>query len=197
MANNLGSLAKVLLSSDALKGISKQTDISAEDVSSILTTALPALLNGANKQATQKSTAEGFLEALQTHGANDTSNLTSFLKNVDVEDGAKIIKHLLGSNTTSLTKEVAKSSKSGIKAADVAKVLAVAAPLIMSLIGKQTGKKKEKDATTALASITTLLGNKEVQTLATSLLGGNKSNKKDDGVDLDDVINIASKLIKK
>lgn len=196
MANNLSSLAKTLLSSDALKGISKQTDISAEDVSSILTTALPALLNGANKQATQKSTAEGFLEALKSHGANDTSNITSFLKNVDVEDGAKIIKHLLGSNTSAVTKEVAKSSKTGIKSADVAKVLAVAAPLIMSLIGKQTGKKKESDTSTALASITALLGNKEVQTLATSLLGGKKTSKKDDGIDLGDVINIASKFLK-
>lgn len=191
MANNLGALAKVLLSSDALSGISKQTNVSNDAVSSILSTALPALLNGANQQATQKSTAESFLEALATHGANDTSDITSFLKNVDAKDGAKIIEHLLSGNTNTIAKEVAKTSNTGIKAGDVVKVLAVAAPLIMSLIGKQTAKKKNDDV---LSSVTSLLGNKEVASLASSLLGG-KSNK-NSGIDLGDVLNIAGKLLK-
>lgn len=196
MANNLTSIAKTLLSSDALKGISKQTGVATEDVSSILSSALPSLLNGANKQATTKSTAEGFLEALQTHGANDTSNLTSFLKNVDIEDGSKIIKHLLGSETKTVAKDVAKTTKSNVKAEDVSNVLAVAAPLVMSLIGKQTTSKKNKDTSTALSSITSLLGNKEVKSLATSLLGNKTSKKKDDSIDLGSVINIASKFLK-
>lgn len=191
MANNLGALAKVLLSSDALKGISKQTDVSSSDVSSILSTALPALLNGASQQATQKSTAESFLEAIQNHGANDTSDIASFLKNVDAKDGKKIIEHLLSGKTNDVAKEVAKTSNTGIKSADVVKVLAVAAPLIMSLIGKQTSKKKNDDP---LSSITSLLGNNEVQSLATTLLGG-KANK-NSGIDLGDVLSIASKFIK-
>lgn len=189
MANNLTTLAKTLLSSDAIKGISKQTNVSVEDVSSILTNALPELLNGANKQATQKSTAQGFLEALQSHGANDTSNITSFLKNVDMEDGAKIIGHLLGSNESEVTKKVAKTTKAS-KAGDVAKVLAIAAPLVMSLIGKQTSNNKKDD--NPLSAITSLLGKNDIQSLAGSLLGG-----KDGEIDLGDVLNLAGKFLKK
>lgn len=189
MANNLGSLAKELLSSDVLKGISKQTDVSTDDVAGILASALPALLNGANKQATQKSTAESFLQAIQSHGANDTSNITSFLKNVDAEDGAKIISHLLGSSTETVAKDVVKSSKSSIKTGDVVKVLAIAAPLLMNLIAKKSGTKKDSD----LSSIVGLLGNKEVASLATSLLGGGKKN---DGLDLGDVVGLVGKFLK-
>ena len=192
MANNLGSLAKTILSSDALSAIAKQTNVSSDAVSEILSNALPALLNGANQQATQKSTAESFLEAIQSHGSNDTSNIGSFLKNVDIDDGAKIVKHLLGSNSDTLTKKVAKTSKSGIKAGDVAKVLAVAAPLIMSFLGKQAKGKKNDNP---LSAITGLLGGNEITNLASSLLGGN--SKKDDGIDLGDVLNIAGKLLKK
>lgn len=191
MANNLNSLAKILLSSDAISGISKQTNVSSADVTSILSTALPALLNGANKQASQKSTAESFLEALQNHGANDTSNISSFLKNVDAKDGAKIIEHLLGGKTKDVAKDVAKTSSTGVKSADVVKVLAVAAPLIMSLIGKQANKKKDGDALTSIAS---MLGSDEVKSLATSLLGA-KTNK-NSNIDLADVLNIAGKLFK-
>lgn len=192
MANNLGSLAKTILSSDALSAIAKQTNVSSDAVSEILSNALPALLNGANQQATQKSTAEGFLEAIQSHGSNDTSNIGSFLKNVDIDDGAKIVKHLLGSNFDTLTKKVAKTSKSGIEAGDVAKVLAVAAPLIMSFLGKQANGKENSNP---LSAITGLLGGNEITNLASSLLGGN--SKKDDGIDLGDVLNIAGKLLKK
>jgi len=225
---NTQSILKQLLSSDALKGITSSTGVTGSDVSNILSQALPQLLSGANKQATSKSTAESFAQALMSHSTDKTTNLTSFFKNVDLEDGAKIVSHLLGSSNKTVSSI---ASKTSTNAKDVSNVLSAAAPLLMSLLGQNTSaNKKNADITSILSSATSLLGNSDVTSLATSLLKNIKiednskktstkkatttkktntkktstkttSKKKNDvdlsdGVDLNDVIKIAKKLMK-
>ena len=175
MADNaLNTIMKTLLSSDALSGIASTTGASESDVSSVLTSVLPSLLNGANTQATQTSTAASFVQALTDHSEKDTSDLTSFFKNVDLTDGTKIVKHLLGSTgTEETTKAAAKSS--GVSAAQVAKIVAAAAPLLMTLVGKQTAKKssskKSDDSTSIVSSLaTSLLSNVDATSIIKSLL---------------------------
>ena len=164
MASNLNSIMSTLMGSDALKGIAKSTGVDAKAVSTVLELALPVLIQGAGKQSTG-STAASFASALQSHAANDTSNLTSFFKNVDVADGAKIVGHLLGAKNDANAKDIAK--KSGIDAKTVAQIMAVAAPLLMSLIGKKTTNSK-KDDVSSLASA--LLSNVDVGSLIGSFL---------------------------
>ena len=168
MANN--SLLSSLLTPATLKGIASMTGVSANDVSSILTSALPTLLNGASKQSSQAKTAESFANALLQHADKDTKSISTFLKNVDIDDGAKIVSHLLGATgTTSATKKAAKES--GIDAKTVAKVLSIAAPLLMSLLGKQSKKDNKKGDTLNLASVAgSLLSNADVGSLLTGLL---------------------------
>ncbi len=136
MATNIQTIAKTLLGADAIKGIGKTTGLDGEDIANILSNALPQLLSGASKQSTSKKTAASFAEALESHAGSKTSNLASFFKNVDIEDGAKIVGHLLGKGTDTTAKKISKSL--GIDAADVIKVLAAAAPLLMSLMGQKT-----------------------------------------------------------
>ncbi|MBQ8632565.1 MAG: DUF937 domain-containing protein, partial [Lachnospiraceae bacterium] len=90
---DLSKIAGSLLSSDSLKGLSNLTGASSSDVTSVLTSALPSLLSGATEQAKNESTAASFAGALAQHAKDDTSDLTSFLGNVDLADGAKIIGH--------------------------------------------------------------------------------------------------------
>ena len=203
MANNndISALLTQLLSSDAVSGISKASKASTSDVSNILAQALPTLLQGATQQANQSSTLEGFGQALQDHAKEDTSDLASFFKNVDLNDGSKIVAHLLGGQTQETTKAVAK--KANTNSALTSTVLAAAAPLLMSLLGKQiTGSKKTTQSNQAISSLAgQLLGNVDLGSLAGALLGGGTSKKKSgidlsDGLDLSDVIGIASKLMK-
>ena len=163
MANNVESILKELLKSDAVKGISKTSGVSLDGVESVLKNALPSLINGASKQTTDAKTKDSFFAALDSHGSKDLSNLTSFFKNVDVSDGAKIISHLLGNKQDATSNKVAKET--GIDAGDVAKIMAVAAPLLMSVIGKKAkeNKTEEKDTTANLASA--LLGGIDVNGL--------------------------------
>ena len=167
MASNLGSIMSTLMGSDSLKGIAKASGVDAKAVSQVLSLALPLLIQGAGKQ-TSGSTASGFASALESHAKSDVSNLASFFGKVDADDGAKIVSHLLGAKNDASAKDIAK--KSGIDVQTVVKIMAVAAPLLMSLLGKKTtsSKKDEKNTTAALASA--LLSNVDVGSLLSGLL---------------------------
>ncbi len=170
---DLQKLAGTLLSSDSIDGLSNLTGASGSDISSVLTQALPTLLNGANDQAKDKNTAEGFVSALSQHAKVDTSDLSKFLGNVDMEDGSKIIGHLLGSNQDSTIEKIAK--KAGVSKKDTSSIISAIAPLLMSLLGQQADADDNKDS-----GIDNLLGslldNVDVGDLLTGLLTDNSSS---------------------
>ena len=171
---DINSLIGTLLSSDSVSGVSKATKSSNKDVQKVLDAALPLLLKGAKKQSEDKDTAEGFAKALLSHGKDDTSNLSSFLGKVDLEDGGKIIGHLLGNDDKDV-KKIAKQS--GVDAGDVSKILSAAAPLLMSLLGQESASKKS-DSNVALEIAGALLKNVDVGDLIGDLLGGGDTKKK-------------------
>ncbi|MBR3227806.1 MAG: DUF937 domain-containing protein [Erysipelotrichaceae bacterium] len=196
MANDLNSLVSQLLNADTLSALSSSTGVSQQDTKKVLTSLIPALLSGANNQAIQQSTAQGFLGALTQHANADTSNIASFFKNVDTVDGSKIINHLLGGQIKNITNTAAKSNN--VKSADVSKILSAAAPFLMALLGKQllSNAKKAKAQTANTDLVSKLLGSSNISGIASSLLGGS-SKKSDDGLDLGDVAKLASLFLKK
>lgn len=175
---DLKKLTSTLLSSDSIKGLSSLTGASKSEVSSVLTEALPALLNGANGQAKDSGTAKGFADALAQHAKDDTGNLASFLGKVDLGDGAKIIGHLLGSDKDSVTKSVAK--KTGVSASKTGNILSAIAPLLMSLLGKQADEDEEKESGVG-ALLGNLLGNVDVGDLLSSLTSTDTSSSSSTG----------------
>ena len=176
---DISSLIGTLLSSDSISGVSKTTKSSSSDVTSILSAALPALLNGAKAQAEDESTAAGFSKALASHGKDDTSDVASFLDKVDLEDGSKIIAHLLGSDDSAV-KSIAK--KAGTNTKTTSNVLSAAAPLLMSLLGQKDNDDDDDSALGAIAA--SLIKNVDVGDIIGGLLGGTsskKSSKKSNG----------------
>ena len=171
---DINSLLGTLLSSDSVSGVSKATKADNNEVASVLNAALPMLLKGAKKQSEDKDTAESFATALLSHGKKDTSNLSSFLKNVDLDDGSKIIGHLLGKDDDSV-KKIAKSS--GVSTKKTGDILSATAPLLMSLLGQESASKKS-DNNVALELAGALLKNVDVGDLIGDLLGGDNKKKK-------------------
>ena len=174
------SILTALLSSSNIKNIGKAADASSDDVKSVLTSALPTLLSGASSQASTASTAAGFLQAITSHAGDSSSK-------IDIGDGAKILSHLLGSSQTKTTNAVAKAS--GVEKSTVSSILAAAAPILLSVLGKQ-----QKDSGMNIASIGSLLGgltsSGNMGSLLTGLLGGgstssssSKPSKKDEKSD--------------
>ncbi len=172
---DVNTLMKLMLSSNSTSALSKKSGASADQVTNILNSIMPMLLNGASAQATNQETAAGFASALDAHGAKDTSDLGKFLGGVDMADGAKIFQHLLGANSAASIQNAAKASGSSVK--DVENIMAMVSPLLMSVLGQQ--KKKHGNASGGLMAA--LLGG-----AVNSAIGGNASG----------VLNIIGKLIK-
>ena len=133
---DLTSLLSTFLSAESITGVSQNTGASQQEVQSVLSSALPLLLNGANEQAQDENS--GFAAALEQHAADDTSDIPSFFSGIDMLDGAKIIAHLLGINNQTHTQSVAQQT--GVSSAQTGSILAAAAPLFMSLMGQQTAQ---------------------------------------------------------
>ena len=134
-------LLQSMLNDSSVKSLSKKTGASKDEVSSVLTAALPLLLKGAGQQAEDEETAESFADALDQHAESDTSDMDSYMDGVDMADGAKILAHLLGAETESTTKKVSK--KSGTSKDNTAQILTAAAPLLMTMLGQENKKTKK------------------------------------------------------
>lgn len=171
---DMNALLSTMLSGDSVESIGKLAGASTDEVKSVLGSALPQLLSGAQGQATDQATAEGFAQALSDHALADTSDVRGFLSGVDLIDGGKIIAHLLGGNLNSTTTAAAASS--GLDAAKVSKILAIAAPLLMSLLGKQTGQ-AGGDAAGIGTLMSAFLGKTDTASLVQTLLFGKKKQK--------------------
>ena len=134
---DLSSIFGTLMSSEGISGIAEKTGASSLDIKNVLSSALPQLISGADKQNTDANTQQGFVNALSQHAGNDTSNLSSFFGKVDLADGAKIIGHLLGKDGSNNV-----AAQTGVNSANTSNILSSAAPLVMSLLGKQFSKEK-------------------------------------------------------
>lgn len=161
---DLNALLNTMLSGESLESISRMSGSSQSEVKNVLSAALPSLLGGALEQSQNAATADGFAKALTDHAQVDTRDLGQFVSNVDMIDGGKILTHLLGGNATSTAQDVA--TRSGMDLGQTIKILALVAPLLMSLLGQQTQQSQPQSA---------LSGNL-VGTLMANMLGGGNSN---------------------
>ena len=167
---DINSLLGTVLSSDSINQMSQTTNVSAEGVQNVLSSALPSLLNGALAQSNGADTAEGFAGALTQHAAADTNDLSAFLSNVDLQDGGKIVGHLLGGDQSAVVEEAAQ--RAGISAADSGNVLSAVAPLLMSLLGKEAASQQSNNSAAVSGLMGSLLQNVDMGSLLTGLLGG-------------------------
>ncbi len=169
---DISSLVGTLMSSDSVSNLGKTTKTDNGTVKNVLSAALPSLLNGAKAQSEDSSS--GFADALLSHGKKDTSNLASFLGGVDMTDGGKILGHLLGSKSDDEISGIAK--KAGASKKDTSDILSAAAPLLMSLLGKQSSSSSGNSMLGDIAS--TLLQNVDVSDILGNLLGAGDSDSK-------------------
>ena len=166
MAKDITGLLGGVLTEENLDSLSKQAGVSPDQVKSVLGNALPSLLGGALGQAQNQETAQGFAGALKQHAADDVSDVKGFLKGVDVQDGEKIVGHLLGKDGQAVD-EIAE--KAGVRKMDVSKILALVAPLLLSLLGQETQSQQQQNAGLDVGSI---MG---------GLLGGGSSSQQGSG----------------
>lgn len=141
-----------LLNSDLgktiISGVSGQTGQPKDKTGTLLTMAMPVLMQAMKRNASTPQGAEGLLGALnKKHDGSILDDLGGLFsggvdKNV-MDDGGKILGHVLGRRQQNV--QNALSQKSGIDAGSVAQILKVAAPLLMGVLGKQQKQQRVSD----------------------------------------------------
>ena len=160
-----------ILGKDSVKNLSKVTKTSQKDVKNVLTSALPSLVSGLQTQA-NGDTAESFATALNDHAKVDTSSIKSFMSGVDIADGGKIVAHLLGGSKETATKEAAE--KAGVAPTKAGNILSAAAPLLLSLVGQQSGGNNTASGVSGM--IGSLIGNADLGSIVSGLASGSSGN---------------------
>lgn len=179
-------LTDTLLNSNSVKSLSQVSGADDNQVKQVLMDSLPTLVQNMQKNASTKSGEQALAKALSDHAKDDTSNISAFLKNVDLEDGAKILGHILGNKKNTVESGVAK--KSGLTSSQASTILAAAAPLLLNVLGNQKEKEDKKESGSLINVLASALfdgndnkgSNGVGEALADglgSLLGGNSSSK--------------------
>jgi hypothetical protein len=124
-----------------ISGVANQTGQPENKTSSLLTMAMPVLMQAMKRNASTPQGAEGLLNALNSkHDGSILDNLSGLfgggVDNDVINDGGKILGHVLGGKQQNVTHAL--SQKSGIDASSVAQILKIAAPILMGVLGKQT-----------------------------------------------------------
>ncbi|WP_353778284.1 DUF937 domain-containing protein [Winogradskyella sp. 3972H.M.0a.05] len=158
-----------LLNSDLgktiISGVAGSTGQDTNKTSGLLTMAMPVLMKAMERNASTPEGAEGLYGALNKHDGSILDNLGDLFnggvnKEV-VDDGGKILGHVLGSRQLGVEKVL--SEKSGMDLGSVANILKVAAPILMGVLGKQSRQQNVSQASDMSSVLGGLLGGNSTQ----------------------------------
>lgn len=157
----MAGILDLLGGSELLNGISQQAGVSKEQTSSVMELALPMLMGAMQKNSQSASGAESLLGALQSdkHNGSLLSGLGSLLggnASALTQDGAGILGHLLGSGQETAANAI--SQKTGVSSGAVSQILKMAAPVLMSYLGKQVSDKGVNSAEGLGGVLSSVLG---------------------------------------
>ena len=156
--------------------------------------ALPAMLAALGKNTGTEKGAEELNNALEKkHDGSILNNLSGYLSNPDLKDGAGILNHLFGNQTSNVANAVSQSS--GLDTNGSMKMLQMLAPILMGMLGQQ--KKENNLDAKGLGNLTSMLasnfgseaGTSGIMETVTNLLDANK-----DGNVVDDIMGMVGKF---
>tara|TARA_R110000787_G_scaffold284341_1_gene397931 strand:- start:13876 stop:14517 length:642 start_codon:yes stop_codon:yes gene_type:complete len=182
-----------LLNSDLGKqiidGVSKDSNQPQNKTADVMSMALPLLMGAMKRNATSAEGASGLMNALNSkHDGSILNNLDSLFNggvdNSVKDDGAGILKHILGSSQGNITNALSK--KSGLDSDAVMNILKVAAPILLGYLGKQQKTQQVNSSSGMESLLGGFLGGgsnqNQQQSLIESVLDGNN-----DGSVIDDI----------
>ena len=170
----------------AVRQLSQNFGLNADQTSSAISNLLPALGQGLARNASKSGGLESLLGALSS-GKHEryVDNLETLGSQDTVQDGNGILGHILGSKDVSRQVADGAASKTGIGAGVLKKMLPVVAAMAMGALSKQqTGANVQAP------------GNAPAQEGLMGMLGQFLDADKDGSV-VDDVLGMASKFLRK
>ena len=124
----LETLLQSMTSSSSLDTMSRRTGGNNDQMAALITAALPILLKALTANASTQSGAASLQEALEQH--QETGSVADQFAAADTTDGAKILQHILGGNSSSVMSGL--SRQSGLSNDQVGSALSTLAPVLLS-----------------------------------------------------------------
>ena len=190
---NLEALLGLLQGQD-LGQLAEQVGGNEGQVKNGIMAALPAMLTALSKNTGTEKGAQELNNALEKkHDGSILDNLSGYLSNPDLKDGAGILNHLFGNQTSNVANAVSQSS--GLDTNGSMKMLQMLAPILMGMLGQQ--KKQNNLDAEGIGNLTSMLasnfgseaGASGIMEAVTNLLDANK-----DGNVMDDIMGMVGKL---
>ena len=190
---NLEALLGLLQGQD-LGQLAEQVGGNEGQVKNGVMAALPAMLTALSKNTGTEKGAQELNNALEKkHDGSILDNLSGYLSNPDLKDGAGILNHLFGNQTSNVANAVSQSS--GLDSNGSMKMLQMLAPILMGMLGQQ--KKQNNLDAKGLGNLTSMLasnfaseaGASGIMEAVTNLLDANK-----DGNVMDDIMGMVGKF---
>lgn len=128
-------LSGQLDSEKVLQQLSKTSGADSSQVQKVVQIGLPALLESLGRNSKTEQGASSLAKALDSHKDDNVDNIEDFLKNINMEDGSKIIGHVLGTNKQKVQRNLAKQT--GLDDKQVSNIMNQLAPLLLGTLGKQ------------------------------------------------------------
>ena len=132
---DITQLLEGTLGNQVLDGISNQVGTSQKDTQAVIGAALPVVMGMLQKNASNEQGAASLLGALGKHDGSILNNLPNYINSGDLSDGVGILKHVLGGKQGNVENAISKNT--GVSQANVGKIIAILAPIIMGKLGQQ------------------------------------------------------------
>ena len=129
-------LIKNNLGQQAVEQVTRQVGGNKDATQMAIAAAIPMLISALQKNTKSKSGAESLANALEKdHDGGILGNLGSLLgQSSNQSMGEKILGHVLGGNQSNVSNKLGKAT--GLGSADVTKILANLAPVVLGAVGK-------------------------------------------------------------
>ncbi len=128
-------LSGQLDSEKVLQQLSMTSGADSSQVQKVVQMGLPALLESLGRNSKTEQGASSLAKALDSHKDDKVDDIEDFLKNVNLDDGSKIIGHVLGGNKQKVQRNLAKQT--GLEDNQVSSIMNQLAPLLLGTLGKQ------------------------------------------------------------
>ena len=137
----MSMLMGAMNSNDSVGALAGKTGATNDQTSKLISMALPLLMKSMTQNASSADGAQSLFQALSQH--TSTKSMSEQISGADLEDGAKIIGHILGSNQGDAVSKLAKES--GMGEDQTMKALGAMAPALLSGLSAATNSGKKDD----------------------------------------------------
>lgn len=190
MSSSIISMLSSQLDDNTIKQISQQLGVNEQSVEQGISAGLPVLLGALDRNTSSPKGAKALTRELRRkHTGGILDHVASALTDESVlQDGSKILGHVLGNRQNNVANGVSKIS--GLSQDQTAQLLQMLAPLVLGALGKK--QQEENLSSQQVANVI----HQERQEAESSLSGLSRLLDMDqDGDITDDVINLGAKLL--